>query len=211
MLKHFLAVILLFFSFSGAVAASQNVSPYEQTRTAAHQLFTAINKNNAKIKRNPNYLKAIVRENLLPYIQIKYSAALILGQYYKTATRTERIAYFNAFEKYLVQALAQALSLYSGQAYFTESAKDLTGRDLISVRVTLVNKDKNVEPILLDFQWRKNSRTGEWKAYDMVAEGISMISTKQNEWSTILRTKGIKALTRQLKKEAQKPIKPEQK
>lgn len=206
MLKRFFAIMLIFSSFSNAFAATESLSPYQQTATAAQQLFGAINHNSAKIKRDPNDLKVIVREKLLPYIQVKYSAALILGQYYKTASPTERIAYFNAFEKYLVQALAQALSLYHGQSYATEAAKDLTGKNLVSVRVILTSNDKNSEPIRLDFQWRKNSRTGEWRAYDMIAEGISMISTKQNEWSTILRTKGVAALTQQLKQEAQKPI-----
>ena len=44
----------------------------------------------------------------------------------------------------------------------------------------------------------KNTVTGEWKAYDLIAEGVSMITTKQNEWSTILRQDGIDALTKQL-------------
>ncbi len=33
----------------------------------------------------------------------------------------------------------------------------------------------------------------------MIAEGVSMITTKQNEWGTLLRTKGIDGLTAQLK------------
>jgi len=32
----------------------------------------------------------------------------------------------------------------------------------------------------------------------MIAEGVSMITTKQNEWSDLLRTKGIDGLTAQL-------------
>ena len=32
----------------------------------------------------------------------------------------------------------------------------------------------------------------------MIAEGVSMITTKQNEWGTLLRTKGIDGLTAQL-------------
>ena len=57
-------------------------------------------------------------------------------------------------------------------------------------------------PIKLDFKWRKNSKTGEWQAYDMVAEGVSMVVTKQNEWSGILRQQGIEALTAQIQKSA---------
>ena len=40
----------------------------------------------------------------------------------------------------------------------------------------------------------------------MVAEGISMITTKQNQWGDLLRTQGIDALTAQLKQYAAQPI-----
>lgn len=210
MLKRFLMLALLL-SFIPASFATSNQSPYEQTQVAARRLFTTFDNKKSEIQEDPTILKSLVRENLLPYIQIKYSGALILGQDYKTVSTRERTAYFNAFEKYLVHALAQTLSFYKGQTYSTESPKDLTGKNLVSVRVILTSKDKNVAPIRLDFQWRKNSRTGEWKAYDMIAEGISMISTKQNEWATTLRTDGIQGLTKQLEREARAPIKPNQK
>jgi phospholipid transport system substrate-binding protein len=65
--------------------------------------------------------------------------------------------------------------------------------------------------VRLDFQWRKNSQTGNWQAYDMLAEGVSMITTKQNEWSDLLRQKGIDGLTEQLKSISRQPITLDQK
>ena len=44
----------------------------------------------------------------------------------------------------------------------------------------------------------------------MIAEGVSMITTKQNEWATTLRQNGIDALTKQLQQLASQPVKPEQ-
>jgi hypothetical protein len=40
----------------------------------------------------------------------------------------------------------------------------------------------------------------------MIAEGVSMITTKQNEWSDLLRTKGVDGLTAQLKAISAQPI-----
>lgn len=45
----------------------------------------------------------------------------------------------------------------------------------------------------------------------MIAEGVSMITTKQNEWGTLLRTKGIDGLTTQLKSISQQKITLEEK
>ncbi|OCG28088.1 ABC transporter substrate-binding protein [Gilliamella sp. wkB108] len=185
--------------------------PYKEMQVAADKIFSKINAQSSAIKSNPNLLKNIVRSDLLPYVQVKYAGALILGNYYKTATEAQRNAYFSAFEEYLVQAFAQALSMYNGQEYQIESAKDLTGKSIISIRVLLIQPDKSQQPLRIDFQWRKNTVSGEWKAYDLIAEGVSMISTKQNEWSTILRQNGIDALTKQLTDLSKRNIDPNSK
>lgn len=185
--------------------------PYKEMQVAADKIFSKINAQSSAIKSNPNLLKNIVRSDLLPYVQVKYAGALILGNYYKTATESQRNAYFSAFEEYLVQAFAQALSMYNGQEYQIESAKDLTGKSIISIRVLLIQPDKSQQPLRIDFQWRKNTVSGEWKAYDLIAEGVSMISTKQNEWSTILRQNGIDALTKQLTDLSKRNIDPNSK
>ncbi|WP_294610266.1 phospholipid-binding protein MlaC [uncultured Gilliamella sp.] len=183
-------------------------NPYKEMQVAADKIFSTINAQSSAIKSNPNILKKIVRSDLLPYVQVKYAGALILGNYYKTATEAQRNAYFTAFEEYLVQAFAQAISMYNGQNYQIETAKDLTGKSMVSIRVLLIQPDKNQQPLRIDFQWRKNTVTGEWKAYDLIAEGVSMISTKQNEWSTTLRKDGIDALTKQLTDLANRNIDP---
>ncbi|WP_204330715.1 ABC transporter substrate-binding protein, partial [Providencia stuartii] len=45
----------------------------------------------------------------------------------------------------------------------------------------------------------------------MIAEGVSMITTKQNEWGDILRKQGIDGLTKQLEISAKAPITLEEK
>ena len=45
----------------------------------------------------------------------------------------------------------------------------------------------------------------------MIAEGVSMITTKQNEWASILRQKGVDGLTAELERSAKTPITLDQK
>ncbi|MWP46175.1 phospholipid-binding protein MlaC [Gilliamella sp. Pas-s27] len=208
MLNKFKTTILLVLALLFSSTAFAENDPYKEMQVSADKLFSTMNSQSAALKSNPNKLKEIVRKDLLPYVQVKYAGALILGNYYKSATEAQRTAYFTSFENYLVQAFAQALSMYNGQTYQVESPKDLTGKTLISIRVLLNQPDKNQQPLRIDFQWRKNSVTGEWKAYDLIAEGVSMITTKQNEWSTILRQDGIDALTKQLNELSNRNIDP---
>ncbi len=204
MFKRLLMVAMLAIVPLAANAADQS-DPYKLMNEAAEKTFTRLKNEQPKIKQDPNYLRQIVRQELLPYVQIKYAGALVLGRYYRDATPAQREAYFSAFGDYLAQAYGQALALYHGQTYQIQPAQPLGDAKIVAIRVTIVDPNGR-PPVRLDFQWRKNSQTGNWQAYDMIAEGISMITTKQNEWSDLLRTKGIDGLTAQLKTYAAQPI-----
>ncbi|AIR59639.1 phospholipid-binding protein MlaC [Cedecea neteri] len=187
-----------------AMAADQT-NPYKLMNEAAQKTFDRLKNEQPQIRQNPNYLREIVGQELLPYVQVKYAGALVLGRYYKDATPAQRDAYFKAFEEYLKQAYGQALALYHGQTYQIAPEQPLGNADIVAIRVTIIDPNGR-PPVRLDFQWRKNSQTGNWQAYDMIAEGISMITTKQNEWSDLLRTKGIDGLTAQLQSISKQPI-----
>ncbi|WP_342754342.1 phospholipid-binding protein MlaC [Pantoea sp. MBD-2R] len=205
MFKRFLMVAMLIIAPVAANAAADQTNPYKLMNEAAGKTFTRLKSEQPKIKQDPNYLRQIVREELLPYVQIKYAGALVLGRYYKEATPAQREAYFKAFGDYLAQAYGQALALYNGQTYQIAPEQPYANANIIAIRVSIIDPNGR-PPVRLDFQWRKNSRTGDWQAYDMIAEGVSMISTKQNEWAGLLRQKGIDGLTERLQSAANQPI-----
>ena len=180
-------------------------SPYVLMQQASDKLFVDIKNNQAKIKKDPNYLRTIVRNDLLPYVQVNYAGSLVLGSHFKSTTPEQREKFFKAFSDFIEQAYAQVLTAYTDQNIQIEPAKEVGDKNLVSIRVNIM-QNSGQAPIKLDFKWRKNSKTGEWQAYDMVAEGVSMVVTKQNEWSGILRQQGIEALTAQIQKSAAAPV-----
>ena len=180
-------------------------SPYVLMQQASDKIFADIKNNQAKIKKDPNYLRTIVRNDLLPYVQVNYAGSLVLGSHFKSTTPEQREKFFKAFSDFIEQAYAQVLTAYTDQNIQIEPAKEVGDKNLVSIRVNIVQNGGQA-PIKLDFKWRKNSKTGEWQAYDMVAEGVSMVVTKQNEWSGILRQQGIDALTAQIQKSASAPV-----
>ena len=205
-IKKYFSVILLALStllVSQTVRAENN--PYTLMQQASDKLFADIKANQAKIKQDPSYLRTIVLNDLLPYVQVNYAGSLVLGSYFKSTTPEQREKFFKAFGDFIEQAYAQVLTAYTDQQVQIEPAKDVGDKNLISIRVNLLQSGGK-PPVKLDFKWRKNSKTGEWQAYDMVAEGVSMVVTKQNEWSGILRQQGIDALTAQIQKSAATPV-----
>lgn len=208
MFKRLLMVALLV--VAPLANAADQTNPYRLMNEAAEKTFDRLKNEQPKIKQSPDYLRTVVREELLPYVQVRYAGALVLGRYYKDATPAQRDAYFKAFEAYLEQAYGQALAMYNGQTYEIAPEKPLGDADIVSIRVTIIDNGGR-PPVRLDFQWRKNSKTGNWQAYDMIAEGVSMITTKQNEWAAILRQNGVDGLTKQLESSAKQTITLDQK
>lgn len=200
-----IAVLAIAPLLTGTATAADQSNPYQLMNEAAQKTFDRLKNEQPKIRRDPNYLRDIVEQELLPYVQVKYAGALVLGRYYKEATPAQRKAYFAAFREYLKQAYGQALAMYHGQSYQIAPEQPLGNNNIIAIRVTITDPNGR-PPVRLDFQWRKNSQTGNWQAYDMIAEGVSMITTKQSEWSDLLRTKGVDGLTAQLKSISSQPI-----
>ena len=203
--KRWLAKTLIIFT---ALFAVQQVmaedTPYDLTQKVSAKLFSDIKANQSKIKQDPNYLRTIVRQDLMPYVHVKYAGSKILGQNYKTVTQEERDRYFAVLDKYIEQVYAQVLTMYSDQSIQIGKMKEESA-SLATVNVK-VAQPNNQPPLNVDFYWYKNSKTGQWQVYDMTAGGASMVNTKQQEWSPIIRKQGLDALTTQLQKSADTPI-----
>ncbi|WGE33247.1 phospholipid-binding protein MlaC [Actinobacillus genomosp. 1] len=208
MLKNIKKVIVTGFVALATLFSAQafaETSPYVLTQQAADKLFGDIKANQGKIKANPEYLRTIVRNDLMPHVHVKYAGQLVLGKNLSSATDEQREAFFAAFGQFVEQSYAQVLTQYTDQQVQVENEKPTDGKTIVSIRVNLIQSN-GAQPVKLDFKWRKNSKSGEWQAYDMAAEGVSMVATKQNEWSGVLRQKGIDALTAQVAKSAKQPI-----
>jgi phospholipid transport system substrate-binding protein len=117
MFKRLLMVAMLVIAPLTAATAADQSNPYKLMNEAAQKTFDRLKNEQPKIQANPNYLRDIVDQELLPYVQVKYAGALVLGRYYKEATPAQREAYFAAFREYLKQAYGQALAMYHGQTY----------------------------------------------------------------------------------------------
>ena len=128
------AMLVVIAPFAGAV---DQTNPYTLMNDAAAKTFSRLKSEQAQIRQNPDYLRTVVKEELLPYVQIKYAGALVLGSYYKDATPAQRDAYFKAFEAYLAQAYGQALAMYTNQTYQIDPAQPLGDKNIVAIRVTL--------------------------------------------------------------------------
>lgn len=178
--------------------------PYKMIRTVADITFKRFANEQDAIRKNPNLLKDIVRDELLPYINYKYAAFKVIGSQFKKTKKADRNAFVPVFRDYLVTSYAQVFTLYNNQKVEFSPAKDFSKEKVVSVKTAVIEPGR--DPIDISFRVRKSSKTKDWKAYDMVAEGVSLLDSKQAELSSLIRQKGLAHVTKLLKEKASKDI-----
>lgn len=199
-----LGKVLIIFSvfFANQVFAN---TPYDLTIEVSDKLFRRVANDQAKIKQNPNYLKTIVREELMPYVHVKYSASKVLGRNFNNTTPEQREHFYQIFDQYIEQQYAQILTLYKDQKLEIEKPKAEPEDKTAQVNLKIIQSGKQ-PAIHLTFYWYKNSKTGKWLVFDMTSEGASMVDSKQKEWSPIITKQGLDTLSDRIEKDAKNPI-----
>ena len=189
---------------AGPAAAVDKKNPYKMIETVADITFKRFANEQERIRENPNLLKNIVREELMPYINYKYAAFKVIGNNFKKTNKKERAEFVPVFRDYLITSYAQVFTLYKNQKVTFAPAKDFSNEKVVAVNTTVSEAGR--APIDISFRVRKDKKTKEWKAYDMVAEGISLLDSKQAELSSLIRQKGLAHVTNMLREQAEKDI-----
>ena len=183
-----IAIALLFacFSYSAPIDMSD---PNQVIHSVSTNTFARINAEKSRLQSEPGYIKVVIEEELLPYFDYKYAAYKVMGRHLKKTSKAQRSNFVEAFRTYLVNAYGHMLFEYEQQGIEILDNTHFKGKKIISIAVRI--RDNNEQLTQLAFKLRKNKKTGQWKVFDVIAEGISMLNTKQSEFGELIKKKGI--------------------
>ncbi|NOH71820.1 phospholipid-binding protein MlaC [Vibrio pectenicida] len=208
--KLVMAVAIFAMALTASAAEVDKTQPYQMMKQVSEQAFARLKLEQDKIQKNPDYLKVIVEEELMPYINEKYAALKLLGTNLEGAKREDVGKFIVSFRAYLVSSYAQVLTQYTNQEInFGPESKIDPSKTITVVKVDIIDSPR--PNIKLEFKLRKDKKTGEWQAFDIIAGGISLLSSKQSEWSSQLRQDGILVVAKDLEDLAARPIRFESK
>ncbi|MBE0419808.1 MlaC/ttg2D family ABC transporter substrate-binding protein [Pseudoalteromonas nigrifaciens] len=217
MLKKFLVIAALStLTFAQVVKAAdvKLTDPNKMVRQVADNTFERITKDQPLIIKNNEHLRVIVEEELMPYIDYKYAALRVLGsEVSKVRAITDEAEKARAikdiqrfivvFREYLVATYAGVFTQYTNQQVEFGVPLPFKGKDVVVVKTKIIEAGK--PDIKIDFKVRED-RSGEWRAYDMIAEGISLLDAKQSELQGMLRQQGIDHVSNLLEQKSQLPV-----
>jgi len=175
---------------------AQELSPYKVLEVTGNKLFTRIAQNQREIEKFPEVLRVIVEEELMPSVDYKYASYRILGKNLKKVTKAQRAKFVESMRHYLIRTYANALTQYTDQKVVFEPARDVKKKKIVSINTQIIDNERPT--IHMIFKMRKDKKTSQWKAFDMVVEGISLLDAKQAEISKRIAKNGIDQVSLEL-------------
>ena len=164
-------------------------NPYLLVKDLATNTFEKLRVDREQIENDPKHLIMIVEEELMPYIDHELASFIVLGKYFKSVPNSKLSDYVSAFRTHLLHSFSNAMAYYTDQTVIFEPPPDFEGKSALTVKALISAKG---EPdIDVAFKVRKSNKDDTWKAYDLVAQGVSLINTKRSEFQPILRQEGI--------------------
>lgn len=187
--------LFLSLAISAQAAAAAQPLPEEVVRTVAGELLKKIGENKEEYRSDPVLLEQLVRTDLLPAMDVEYSARLILGRAGRGATEAQIKAFSDAMADVLIERYATGMLEYRNR----EQLEVLPFRGELNDRATRIRtrvRTLNGAQVPVDYMFRKTD--SGWKAFDVIVEGISYVTTYRNQIMPQVQESGIEAVTLRL-------------
>ena len=197
MKKRILILLLAFASCfaNGLFAQTQTDDPVSLVELTSGRIFDAVAENLEEYTANPGALETLVRTDLMPVLDIDYAARLILGRAGRGLEKEKIDEFAVCMSNLLVSRYASGLLNFSSEV----KLQVLPQRGNLNPKLTRVRSRvtlPNGGDAPVDYAFHKTP--GGWKAFDVVVEGISYVTTYRNQIMPEVQANGIDSVIARL-------------
>ncbi|MCX7106643.1 MAG: ABC transporter substrate-binding protein [Methylococcales bacterium] len=166
------------------VIAADLLAPQQAIETASAKLQQKMQdksfvKNFAKVNQ-------FVNDAILPSTDFDKISSLVLGKIWKTATPDERERFKQEFQTLLVRTYSRAFVEFKDWS-IRYLPIDMEA-DATKVVVKTEVLQPGLRPVAVDYRMLLNN--GDWKAYDIMIEGVSLVTNYRTTFSSEVQAKG---------------------
>lgn len=163
--------------------------------TLGNKVLELLNNKNVNATDKEQQLKSIFREN----VDTDWIGQFVLGKYWREATPDQQKKYLSLYREFLIQSYTGRFKDYSGESFkITGSHDEGDNKYLLNTEIV---RPQNPS-VLVDYKVRGTG--AQMKVYDIVVEGVSLITTQRSEFTSVISRKGLDALITALDKKVNK-------
>jgi phospholipid transport system substrate-binding protein len=187
-------LLLLGSSQAGANTVDER-DPVTIITQATTNIFEVLDSRRAEFTQNPELLANVVRENMLPLIDVVYSARLVLGRAGRDVSPEQLLAFSDALSNVLINRYSDSLIEFTYEELLQVMPMKGKNTDkLTRVRTRIRLTTGGFVPV--DFAFHRTDNG--WKAFDVTVEGISYVITFRNQISPRVQADGIEKVTAEI-------------
>ena len=191
-MKRLLPWVMFLLLGSSPAGAVDERDPATVITQAITHILEVLDSRRAEFTQNPKLLRIVVRENMLPLIDVVYSARLILGRAGRDVSTEQLMAFSDALSNVLINRYSDNLIEFnSDQQIQVMPLKGKNTDKLTRVRTRIKLTRGGFIPV--DYAFHKTDKG--WKAFDVTVEGISYVITFRNQISPRVQAEGIDKVT----------------
>lgn len=195
-----IVLILLFSFFSNVwamtdVAAADLIEPQQVIEDASSQLKARM--------QDPGFTKdfkkitEFVHSVIYPHADFDLISSLVLGKLWKNATPAEKDAFKQEFQTLLIRTYSRAFVEFKEWSvrFLPINSDDSQRKVMVKTEIL----QPGLQPIAVNYRMLFNK--GEWKVYDILIEGVSLVTNYRTSFKNeVERTGSLQEVINQLAK-----------
>lgn len=177
-------------------------SPEDLLRQTAAVVTDTLQEEHTALEQDPRRVYELMDRILFPHVDMPRLARLVLGRHWRQATPEQRSRFTEEFKLLLQRTYAAAIQSYIGE--ITEQAPQ------VDIRYQPVREDPEAGEALVRtvietprgksyaVDYRMHRRDAEWKIYDIIIEGISLLTNYRTSFAAEAQRVGVDGLIAEL-------------
>lgn len=193
-MKSFLKFLVSISLLMSLGLAHAEVTPDALVKQTADDVLATLKSDKDVQAGNQKKIYSIAEEKILPNFDFDRVCRMVLGKNWKVATPEQQAGFQKEFRSLLLRTYASALGKYKDQVIEFKPMRADTDDNNVSVKTQIVQPGG--QPIAVDYSLVKSANG--WKVYDIVIEGVSLVTNYRSQFSTEIRQNGLDSLIKKL-------------
>lgn len=194
MIRRLATLALATLALLAATARADALAPDALVRKSIDEVLAIIKADKDLQDGNSRKVHALVEEKVLPHFNFVRMTRLAVGRNWSQASEAQKAALTREFQTLLVRTYSTSISQYRNQTIDVKSAK-LAPQDKDTHVKTVVNQPGG-HPIPIDYGMELTDKG--WKVYDVVVDGVSLVTTYRGSFNDQIQKSGIDGLVKML-------------
>lgn len=183
------------------VATAEDVAPDVLVKNTANDVLEIIRKDKDIQNGDMRKISALAEEKILPHFDFERMSRMVLGKHWSRASKEQQQQFVNEFRSLLIRTYASALTKYRNQTIEYKPMRAQPTDTDVTVRTQIVQPGG--QPLPIDYSLIK--KEDGWKVYDVVIEGVSLVTNYRGQFSTEVRQSGMDGLIQRLADKNKQP------